>query len=935
MKRTILVTLLTVILQSVAAQQLMPLPVDTAVRYGKLPNGLTYIIRHNANPEHRADFYIAQKVGSVLEEEEQRGLAHFLEHMAFNGSQHFPGKSMLNYLERNGVKFGTDLNAYTSFDQTVYNIINVPVDKSGIVDSCLYILYDWSTAIALEDEEIDNERGVIHEEWRTRNNASMRILETILPEVLAGSRYAERMPIGKMEVVMNFPYDDLRAYYKKWYRPDQQGLIIVGDINAAEVEQKIIDMFGSIQLPQPLAERPEYTVPANDEPIIAIATDKEAGENMVSLYCKHKSLPAELASTIIGLQEDYCQAVAQYVLSERLNEIARKPGAPIIAAGVEDGDMIARSQKAFMVNTLSKEGQSAAALKLIAEETERYRRYGITPGEYDRAVSSILAMYQKAYNERDKRDNSSYTKEYINYFLSGGYIMNISDEYEAIKQVAATTSYEKINEYIKNHIAENNRVAIITGIEKDGVTYPTKDEAAAILQQATRQELHPYNDESAGKSLIENEPQPGMINETKYDAELQITRMKLSNGAEVILKPTDYKSDEIILNAVSKGGNLLYGEEDILNLRTFNDIVEISKWGGHTNIELNKMMAGKHVALTLSLINKREIVNGMATVKDLETMMQLLYLAMTDITRDDEAFAVWKSNAEEQLRNIDAKPKTALSDTIVQALYKGNPRKENIKAADIEKIEYDRVLQIWKERYGNAADFTFIFTGNIDTAQIIPYIEKYIASLPSAKKHDKIKNDKVGLRQAPYTNNFEREMQNISGTVYIAYTGKSACTTEDRIKMNMFKQIMDIVYTSTIREDEGGTYGVRTSVVWLREEGEWAYIILFDTNVQDMERLKERTIAELQKVIQEGPSQTNFNKVKEYMLKADSDNQRKNRYWAAQLAELRIYGKTDILKYADIIEKQTPQTIKDYIGKLFTKSSKIEVMMRGVEPATK
>ena len=930
MKKFMLLSLLAAIMQSVSAQQMMPLPVDTAVRYGRLDNGLTYIIRHNANPEHRADFYIAQKVGSVLEEENQRGLAHFLEHMAFNGSEHFPGKGMINYLERNGVKFGTDLNAYTSFDQTVYNIKNVPVDKSGIVDSCLYILYDWSTAISLEDAEIDNERGVIHEEWRTRNNASMRILEATIPVMFAGSRYADRMPIGTMEVVMNFPYDDLRAYYRKWYRPDQQGLIIVGDIDADAVERKIIDMFGGIRLPEPLAERPEFTIPANAEPLIAIATDKEASDNMVSLYCKHKSLSRELSSTIIGLQDDYYRAIAEYVLFERLNEASLKPGAPITASAVDDGFMIGR-QQAFTVHALAKEGQSAAALKLIAEEVERYRRYGITPGEYDRARASVLSVYQKAYNERDKRDNSSYTSEYIDFFLDGGYIMDIADEYEAVRQTAAVTGYERVNKYIKSSIGADNRVAVITGIEKDGVPYPTAEEAAAILGQAAQQELQPYNDDMADKKLIETEPVPGRIVKTESDTLLQIVRMELSNGAEVILKPTDYKSDEIILNAASKGGSLLYGEEDIPNVRVFNDVVEISRWGGHTNIEMGKLLAGKHVGLMLSLINNREIINGTAAVKDLETLMQLIYLSMTGVTRDDEAFAAWKSNVEDRLRNIGASPKTALSDTIVQALYKGNPRKLNVKADDIEKVDYGRVLQIWKERYGNAGDFTFVFTGNIDTAAIRPYIEKYIASLPATRKREKMKTDKTGLRHSDYTNVFDREMQNVSGTVYVAFTGKAPYTAENRVKLNMFKQIMDIIFTATIREDEGGTYGVRTSVVWLREEGEWAYVIMFDTNVKDMQRLKERAVAELQQAIGNGPSETDFNKVKEYMLKADSDNLRKNRYWAAHLAELRVYGKTDILRYADIIKQQTPQTIKEFVGKLFSRTSVIEVMMRGVE----
>lgn len=929
MKKLVLFLFISVAAVTAKAQQLMPLPIDKDVRYGKLENGLTYIIRHNENPKNRADFYIAQKVGSILEEEEQRGLAHFLEHMAFNGSEHFPGKSMLNYLEKNGVKFGTDLNAYTSFDQTVYNINNVPVDRTGIVDSCLYILYDWSAAIALEDAEIDNERGVIHEEWRTRNDAHIRLLEKTLPIVLKDSKYAERMPIGKMDVVMNFPYQTLKEYYKKWYRPDLQGIIIVGDVDVDSIEKEIHKLFGSRKLPADAAERVSFPVPDNAEPLVAIATDKEAQGTMVAIFCKHKVMPEPVRATILGLTDSYKKRIIASALNNRLTEIAQKPDSPILMSQSYDDNMIANTVDAFMVEAMAKEGKSDEAMKLLATEVERLSRYGITESEYERAKADMLASFEKQYNERGKRKNNSYIREYVDFFLNGGSIMGVEKEYNAVKNIAAETTVNSINSYIKNLIGNDNRVALIQGIEKEGINYPTEEEVKIILKDVSGSQIEPYVDSMSGKSLIENEPVPGKIVKTKTDSKLGITTWTLSNGAKVILKPTDFKDDEIILNAVSKGGSLLYGDKDIYNTRNFNDVIENSRWGGFTLIELQKLLAGKHVGLGLELNSKSEAIKGESSVKDLKTMMQLLYLSMTNVSEDNDAFTAWKERTKDMLRNASVSPRNAMGDSLSVALYKGNPRLMRQTENNIESVNYDRIIEIWKERFGNAGDFTFTIAGNIDEDSIRPLVEKYIASLPSNKTRENMGIDEIGIRLENYNNNFERAMQNVAGTVYVAYTGKCKYSTENAIKLSMFKQIMDIVFTATIREDEGGTYGVRTQAYIKRDEGEWVYLLGFETNVESMKRLEDRAIAELQKVIADGPSEVNFNKVKEYMLKKNSDNMKENSYWIGELNGIPLYGKTDIIHYREIMEKQTPQSIKEFISKLFSKASLIEVTMKG------
>ena len=913
------------------AQQLTPLPIDENVRYGVLENGLTYIIRHNDESKNRANFYIAQKVGSVLEEDNQRGLAHFLEHMAFNGSEHFPGKAMINYLEKNGVKFGSDLNAYTSFDQTVYNIDNVPVDRENIVDSCLYILYDWSAAISLEHDEIDNERGVILEEWRTRNTAPLRMYEATAKVLFKGTKYPERMPIGTMEVVQNFSYDTLKDYYKKWYRPDLQGIIIVGDINVDEVEAKIKEIWKDRVLDENRAERVWASIPDNDTPLVSISTDKEFNRTEVSIYCKHKALDKKLKATMLGVEDFYIKSIVGNVFSQRMTEICQKPGVALLDSRCIDGKMIA-DKDAFMIDAVAKEGESFEALKLIATEIERYQRYGITEGEYERAKAEIVSSFEREYNERAKVANSKYVKEYVGFFLNGGSIMGIEKDFEAIKDIAARITADDINKYIKTIITDKNRVVIIEAIEKEGITYPKEDEILAMIYDIDNADIEPYKDNMSGKELISTDITPGKVVKEKFDKELGIKTWTLSNGAKVVLKNTDYKKDQIMVNGVSKGGAYLYDNniDDVYNTMLFDDIISLSKVGGFTNNEIKKLLAGKRANVSLGLGNRSETVRGLSSVKDIETFLQMTYLLMTDISKDEEAYTAWVDAMKEGLKNKNADPKNAVADSVAVAIYKNNPRRMSIDADDLNRLNYDRIIEIWKERYSNAGDFVFNFVGNIDEESLKPLIEKYIASLPASKKREKFGEDKYGMRHAEYLNTFEKPMENIVATVNAGYIGKAKCSTKNMIMLNIFDQVMKMIYTSTIREEEGGTYGVGAKS-GMTMKNEWIFRFAFDTNVESMNRLKDRAIKEMFNVVNNGLEQEKFDRVKKYMLKKANDEVKRNSFWISQLNEKAVYGTCDALTYIETIENISIEDVNKFIKKIFKKADKFEVMMVGTK----
>lgn len=912
---------------NVTAQQMQPLPVDPNVRYGKLDNGLTYYVRHNKLPANRADFYIAQNVGSILEEENQRGLAHFLEHMAFNGTEHFPGKSMLNYLESIGVKFGANVNAYTAFDETVYNLSDVPVIRENIVDSCLLILYDWACAISLEDQEIDNERGVIHEEWRTRNDANFRAWDKMVPGMYPGSQYANRMPIGLMEVVDNFPYQDLRDYYHKWYRPDLQGIIVVGDIDADRVEAKIKELFGKIPAPVGAAERIYYPVPDNKEPIVVTSTDKEATSTRITVYYKHDVLPKEIKATPAGLVMMYMQMVTANMLNNRLEELTQKVDAPFLAAGTYDGNyFVSKTKDAFTGVALAKEGEVEKALTALTAEMERVNRYGFTASEYDRARADFLRQIENIYNEREKTKNDRYVNEYVNHFTEGGSISGIETEYQLFNQIAPAITVDQVNKYIEDLLGEDNIVITVNGVEKPGLTYPSKEELLKVFNDTRTADLQPYEDKVSNEPLISDLPKPGKIVKEEKDTRFHTTIWTLSNGAKVILKPTDFKADEILLKASSPGGTLPLDDAEVINIKVIDDAVDAGGLGNFSPTDLQKALAGKVVSVEAEVGERSENVKASCSPKDLETMLQLVYLTFTDPRKDEELFNAWKNRTKSWLENMKANPRMALNDTMTVAMYNNHPRKQNLKAEDLDKVDYDKVLAIYKDRFKDASGFVFTFVGNIQPDSLRPLAERYIASLPSTYSGEKMTDRTIPLRQGAYSNHFTRDMETSKSSVYAFYTTVGKYSPEEAIRLSMLDQIMDIVYTETIREEEGGTYGVGTTSSINPVNNEMVFLLYFDTDPQKMNKLLSLAIAEFKKVAENGPAPETFNKVKEYMLKKRAEDLQENKYWLDQIDFYNLFGIDRFTGYEDLVKKQTPGDIQK-AAKAFLKGNLVEVSM--------
>ena len=745
MKKILSTIMLTMIgaLTMMAQMQMPSIPNDPDVRIGKLDNGLTYYIRHNNWPENRAEFYIAQKVGSIQENDDQRGLAHFLEHMAFNGSKHFKGNELLRWCESIGVKFGTDLNAYTSIDQTVYNISNVPTTREGIVDSCLLILFDWADGLLLEQEEIEKERGVIHEEWRLRTSAQQRMLERDLPKLYPGSKYGYRMPIGLMEIIDNFERPFLQAYYEKWYRPDNQGIIVVGDVDVDKVEKKIKDMFSTIKLAQNAEKVVKYPVPDNAEPIIVIDKDKEQQYNIVEILMKHEAFPDTLKGTMAYMITDYIKNAALSMLRDRLSEYAEKPESPFLQAFANDGSyLLSNTVDAFELGFLPKDGQSEAAITAILTEARRAAEFGFTPTEYNRFKADYLSNLEKQYSNKDKRFNRQFVNQYVQHFLANEPIPSIDYTFETMKQVVPVIPIEAINTLAKELISQkdSNLVVLSMNNEKEGAVYLTESGVKNAIAAARSAKIEAYIDNVKDEPLMTTLPKAGKIKKETKDNKFGYSELVLSNGVKVVLKKSDLKKDQVILNGEGYGGSALYGEKDFANIKIFDDVIDASGLGNFSHTELTKALAGKIARASLSLGENRQYISGSSTPKDVETMLQLVYLYFTNIAKDQKSYDNLMQTTEVSLKNRLLQPETVFSDSLTATLGNHNPRTAPLKVEDLKNVSYDRILEIAKERTANAAAYEFTIIGNFDESTIRPLIEQYLGSLPAQKKVVKSKD---------------------------------------------------------------------------------------------------------------------------------------------------------------------------------------------------
>lgn len=914
--------------QQVFAQQMPPIPVDKDVRIGKLDNGLTYYIRKNSLPANRADFYIAQKVGSIQEEENQRGLAHFLEHMCFNGTTHFPGDALKQYLERIGVKFGENLNAYTSIDETVYNISNVPVTTPGAIDSCLLILHDWSNDLTLDPKEIDKERGVINEEWRTRMSATQRFQEKMLPIMFEGTKYAHCFPIGTMDVIMNFKTQTLRDYYEKWYRPDLQGIVVVGDIDLDAIEARIKKMFSDIPAQPNAVKREYYPVNDNKEPIVLIHQDKEQPNIQAIIFNKHEATPDDQKDNMGYLVQDYATNLITKMLNARLNELAQTAIPPYIYAGSYDGNFfVAKTKDAFTGIVVCKEDAIENGIITLLRETERARQFGFTETEYNRARAEYLRQLESAYNERDKRKNEEYVNEYVRHFLDNEPIPGIENEYTIINQIAPAIPVTVLNQIMQELVTDSNQVVAILAPQKEGLKMPTEDDIKQILKDIKAEKLAAYVDKVSDEPLMKEAPKGGKIVSEKTDDLFDATLLTLSNGVKVIIKKTDFKADEIRMKGVSLGGSSLFPTSEIININGL-DAVGVGGLGNFSAVDLEKVLAGKKASVSYGIGDKTEAVNGSCSPKDFETMMQLTYLTFTAPRRDNDAFASYKSRNKAALQNMEMNPQVAFSDSVQAGMYMNHPRKVRVKADMIDQMDYDKILSMYNDRFKDASDFTFIFVGNVDVEQMKPLIQEYLGSLPTTNRKESFTDNKIEMRQGVYKNEFIRKQETTKASNFVLLSGNCKYDLKNNILLDMTSQILDLVYTAKVREDEGGTYGVYVGNQLIKYPKEKAIIqIIFDTAPEKREKLMKIIFAELENITKIGPSEVDLNKVKEFMLKKHTENLKENRYWLNSIDEYLFTGMNPIKDFAQVVSSITIKDIQKFADDLFKQKNEIEVSM--------
>ena len=927
----ILVTLLLVSVKLPAQVDLTkPAPVDPGIRTGKLSNGLTYFIRNNKEPEKRASFYIIQNVGAILENDDQNGLAHFLEHMAFNGTEHFPDKGIISSLEKHGVAFGTNINAFTGFDETVYNLSDVPVDAPGLVDSCLLILHDWSHYLTLSDKEIDLERGVISEEWRTSKNASRRMIFEVIPVILKGSKYAERDIIGNIDIIKNFSYNTLRDYYHKWYRPDLQAIAIVGDINVDAVENKIKTLFSTIPAPVNPAARNFEEVPYHKETNFVLAQDKEAPQTSVSIVVIHKAVPAE-NKNLKYIRDSHIISLMNSMINTRINELLQKENPPFVSGYVTFDGYYARGYDAFSITATARKNEEAKALEAIYAEAERARKFGFTKGELDRAKAKMISDIENRYKQKDKINNDTYEGDIQGYFLTGEPLTSIDFDYEFIKQVIDGITPEETSAKFKEVMLDENRTIVIQGLEGADIKHLTEPEALDILTSVKNSQLTPYEDKALGASLIKEDLKGSKIIKTVPLPQFDAIEWTLENNSKVIYRRANYEKDNIILSAFSFGGISKLDNNLVLPANLISVIVPMYGAGDYDNVTLQKMLAGKKATVTPGLSETAESINGSSTPKDFETMMQLLYLRFARPRFDQVAHQAIMGRFAGMLGNMEKDPNKIKSDSISMITTGYNPRTPLLNKESINKITLDDIKKIYTDRFNAADEFTFFIVGNIGKDTVMPMVEKYIGSLPVAGRKETWIDRKVEQPKGKIIREISLPLTIPKSTIFISFAEGMKYNPYNYLGLEVIQGILDIVFTEKVREDKGGTYGVSISLSEQKRPTELAEgMITFDCDPSRANELKAIIYNQLDTIMIKGPSQVNLDKAVSNLLKTREENKMHNSYWSSILTRYYSYGinSNDPANYENILKSYKIKDIKKIAGEMFKKADVVDLIFK-------
>ena len=905
-----------------------PIPQDPDVVVGTLDNGLKYYIRQNHKPEKRVEFRLVVNAGSVLEDDDQQGLAHFIEHMAFNGTKDFSKNDLINFLEESGVNFGADLNAYTSFDETVY-MFQIPSDREGLLDSAFMILENWAHELSFDPVEIDKERGVVHEEWRLGLGAQDRMMKKYIPIILKGSRYAERLPIGKMSVIDSCPYSVIHRFYDDWYRPDLQAVVVVGDIDPKYAEEQIKGHFSYIRNPDPERERVEYKIPNNGQPLIAVATDKEATYTNVTMFRKMNRF---FIKTNDNYRTDIKFQLFTSMLNERLYELTQEPASPFIYAGANYGQFLSRSLDAYTMYAMVKENRVDDAITTLMQVNKQIKRYGFTEKEMERQKAAMIQRLDEMLSEKDKTESRKFVNEYVNNYLNKDPFPGIDYEVAYTKSVLPDIKLDAINQIAYYFAKNNGLVVLVTGPEKEGVVIPNEEEVLATLEKASNEEVKEFTEKSVGESLIKEHLQKGEITGKTENTSLGYTELKLSNGVTVVLKPTTFKNDEILMTGFGFGGTSIVPDKDFVSAFFANQIISRSGVGDFDPVSLKKFLTGKNVSVHPQIGTTSQGLSGKSGKKDLETMFQLAYLYFTQPRKDTTAFKTFISQMTNQFKFMMSNPQAVFYDTIYKLATQNDPRTIVIPTQkQLNSIDLDKAYAFYKSLFDDANGFTFVLTGSFNMDSIIPLVTYYLGSLPSDMNKEPLMWKDVSPEFPPGIT---------EATVYKGTEPKSMAaimmdksfvnTPEDRLKMNMLIKILRIRLRESMREDQGGVYGVsvRPNITKYPKE-EINLMVAWGCAPENVDKLVKTVFLEMDTLKMNGPNDVNMLKARETAIRDYQTNFEKNSYWLNKI-KTGYFNKENILpfnKIEETIKNVTADELKEMANQYFSNDNYLKVIL--------
>ncbi|MGC9353476.1 MAG: M16 family metallopeptidase [Mariniphaga sp.] len=907
-----------------------PIPVDPKVSKGVLENGMTWYVRSNAEPQNRAELMLVVKAGSIDEDDDQKGLAHFAEHMAFNGTKNFPKNELIKYFESIGMEFGPEINAYTSFDETVY-MLKVPLDSALYMEKGLQVLYDWASQITDSDEEIEKERGVIREELRGGRNANFRMQQKWLPVFLHESKYADRLPIGELDIIENAPPEALRRFRNDWYRPDLMAVIIVGDFDQQEMVQKVKQKFSEIPAAENPREKEYFDIPAHDETLVSIATDKEAQYPMAFVLYKH---PLEKAKTVADYRRSIMHSLYNAMINNRLAEKTQQAEPPFIVGQSSYSGMFGPIN-VFQSVAVCHNGKIEEGLKAVLLENERVKKFGFTETELERQKKALLNNIEKAYNEREQQKSINYAQEYMrNFLMTEEPIPGIENEFEYFKAFLPQISLEEVNALADKWITEENRVVVINAPEIEGVKIPNKEEVFALLEEVEQTEVVPYEDAVSDVPLISDEPWPGKVIHEKKIKKVDAVEWILENGATVIIKPTEFKEDEILFSAWSPGGTSLYDVDDDISADFAATIMAMSGIAGFDKITLDKMLSDKVFSLSPYVSQIREGFSGNAAVKDIEPLLQMVYLYFTQPRFDETSFQAYMARMEGVLQNRSASPEAVFQDSLSVILANYHERVRPMTVDLLQEADFSRIRQIAEERFRNAVDFKFFFVGKIDTAELKPLVEKYIGGIPYLEETEKWRNLEIDP-PAGVVEKTVKKGQEDKSVQYIVFHGDFNYSSENAILLDAVSRILDTRLLEEIREERSSVYsiGARPSSSKYPDE-EYTISISYGTDPEKLDELKQAVFDEINDFAQNGPENEELDKAKEKMLREREVALRENNFWLNVLSNTYYLKDGDFSEfgtYEDIVNNLTIDSVKQAFKKYFNFENYVSVALEPAE----